>query len=268
MKFKEIPETEVKNQFINIALNSEYTYAFHFFEWEFRAVWEYGFEDMPVAFSEMKGIMTPQKVRDSNKNITKAFKGPDPTYLQMSLIPTHYVNEVEGTAHDGYRVHFENFIRGSTVNKRNLVNRYIASGDELKGMTVQFVVNSSPMFFQVRIQRIKSILEVAAYMLGFLAGFILLIRAAKYYMLKETYFLELEKECEQYFGRHNEIKYEEEDDITNIELMRLERTRNRGSSSKRKVDDESHIDTHNSVIQLDNSELNEDDENDLKKLAI
>ncbi|CAI2376411.1 unnamed protein product [Moneuplotes crassus] len=267
--FKDVPKAEIKDQIIHVSFDSDYTYAYHFFKWKFRSVWEYGFEDMPIAFSEIEGIMTPQMMQDSNKNITKAFKGPEPTTLSMSLIPTHYVNEFEGTNHEGYRVQLEEFSRGSTVNKRNLVNRYLANGDEHKGLKIQFNVKSSNMLFQVRIEKIKSILEVAAYMLGFLAGFIIVVRATKYYLLKETYFLELEKQCEQYFGRHREIKYEDEDDITNIELMRLERTRHRN----RIADEGDHLNAsdavnRNSVVDLDHSELNDDEENDLKKLAI
>ena len=269
LKFKDLEESKITQEFMNIQLNTDHTFAFHFFKWKFRSVWEYGFNEMPVAFSEMEGIMSPQKVVNSNKNITKAFKGPDPTYLSISLIPTHYINEVEATNHDGYRVHLEKFWRGSTVNKRTLVNRYLATGKELKGMTVHFEINKSEMFFQVRIEKVKSILEVLAFMLGFLAGFILLVRAIKYYLLKETYFLELEKTCEQYYGRHNELKYEEDDDITNIELLKLDRTRFKTRASRDGVVGESaDLTNRQSVIQLDKSDLNDEEEKDLRNLAI
>ncbi|CAI2376833.1 unnamed protein product [Moneuplotes crassus] len=268
--FKDIPKGDIKDQIIYISLKSDYSYAFHFFRWKFTSVWKYGFEDYPTAFSEIEGVMTPQKMLDSNKNITKAFKGPEPTSLHMSLIPTHYVNEIEGKNHKGYRVQLNEFSRGSTVNKRNLVNRYIAGGRDLQGLNIQFIVNSSDRFYQVRIQRIKSILEVIAYMLGFLAGFIIIVRAAKYYLLRETYFLEIEKQCEQYYGRHDELKYEEEDDVTNIELMRLERTRhrNRISDESRVLNTSSEGVNRDSMAHKDEDEFNEDDENDLKKLAI
>lgn len=148
---------------------------------------------MATAFSEVEQIMAPQTISDLNLNITSAFKGPETTALYLSLIPTHYVNEAEGVIHNGYRVHLNDFKRGSTVNKRNLINQYMATGAELSGFSVTFILNNNELYFQVRIQKVRSILEVLAYMLGFLAGFILIVRAAKYYLLKERYFLELEK---------------------------------------------------------------------------
>jgi hypothetical protein len=267
LKYVGIPKQEIKDQFINIEFISDYTYAFHFFQWKFKSVWDYGFADAATSYSEVESIMTPQTNKDTNKNITAAFKGPTPTLINIDLIPTHYVNEVEGNFHEGYRVHLADFYRGSTVNKRTLVNKYIASGEELQGMQVQFVVSSSPILFQVRIQKVRSILEVAAYMLGFLAGFILIVRAAKYYLLKERYFLELEKDCEKFFGRHNEVKFEEDDDDSNIELMRLERTRLKVRTSQT---DGIREDTHyrSSIGQHDNSELNDDEEQDLRQLEI
>lgn len=159
-----------------------------------RSVWEYDFADRPLAYSEVQGIMTPQAIKESNKNITTGFKGPDPTLLYFNLIPTHYVNEIEGIVRDGYRIHFADHIRGTTVNKRTLVNEYTASGEDFRGFKVQLWMTNNEMLFQVRVQKIKSILEVLSFMLGFLAGFILVVRVAKYYLLKETYFLELEKQ--------------------------------------------------------------------------
>lgn len=194
LAYKNLPRQEIENQFINLDMNFEYTHAVHFFHWKFRTVWCYGYMDMATAYSEVEGIMTPQTVRELNKNITSAFKGPMPNILDIALIPTHYVNEVESVVHKGYRTHLVDVERGSTVNKRTLVNRYSATGDELKGFSIMFRVNNGNMLYQVRIQKIRSILEVLAYMFGFLAGFVLLVRGAKYYLLKETYFLELEKQ--------------------------------------------------------------------------
>lgn len=274
LQYREIPKQDIKDQFVSVELKSDYTYAFHFFEWKFRAVWEYGFGDFPLAYSEVEGILTPQAVKDSNKNITSAFKGPVPTMMYFTLIPTQYVNEVEGVAHTGYRVHLNDFERGSTVNKRTLVNRYQATGEEFTGFRVQLMINNGSTLYQVRIQKIKSILEVVAYMLGFLAGFILIVRGAKYYLLKETYFLELEKQCEKLFGRHNELKHEDdEDEATNIELMRLERTRMRARNSRDSHNDsareETKLNNRNAdTVQLDGSELNDDEEDDLKQLQI
>lgn len=269
LKYVGIPKQEIKDGFINIDYDSDYTFAFHFFQWKFKSVWNYGFEDIATSFSEVEGIMTPQDVKDSNKNITAAFKGPIPTVLKMNLIPTHYINEADGITQDGYRAHLASFERGSTVNKRTLVDRYLALGEELKGMQIQFMVSGSPVLFQVRIQKVKSILEVVAYMLGFLAGFILIVRAAKYYLLKERYFLELEKECEKYFGRHNEIKFEEDDDITSVEMMRLERTRLKARTSNvEDIREDTRLTNRNSTIQLDNSELNDEDEQELRKLEV
>jgi len=272
MVYKEIEAQQIKDQFISIRFETDFTQAVHFFEWKFKAVWDYGYMDYATAYSELSGIMTPQDVKNSNKNITSAFKGPQPTVLNLNLIPTHYVNEVEGVVHNGYRVHFADFQRGSIVNKRTLVNEFLSTGEKFEGFSMFFVMNNNQEYFQVRIQKIKSILEVIAYMLGFLSGFILIVRGIKYYLLKETYFLELEKNCEKLFGRHNEMKYEEDDDVTNIELMRLQRTRYRnasqGISREEDIRDDSKLTQRNDTMQLDNSELNEDDESDLKNLQI
>lgn len=77
------------------------------------------------------------------------------------------------------------------------------------------------------------------------------------------------------FGRHSEFKREDDDDdITNIELMRLERSRarimnNSTVDKKQEHNEQDRLKNRNSdAVQLDKSDLNEDDENDLKKLEI
>lgn len=229
---------------------------------------------MEAAWSELQGTMTPQPLKETNKNITAAFKGDVPSVIYFSLIPTHYVDEVAAVNYKGYRVHLSKFERGSTVNKRTLTNKYTALGDDLEGFQVQFMLNTATTLFQVRIERIKSIIELFAYMLGFLAGFILVVRVAKYYLLRETYFLELEKHCEKLFGRQTDFKRDDDDDITNIELMRLERSRARIMNSstvdrRQEHNEQDRLRNRNTdAVQLDKSDLNEEDEHDLKKLEI
>ena len=96
-----------------------------------------------------------------------------------------------------------------------------------------------------------------------------------YYLLRETYFLELEKQWEKLFGRHSDFKREDDDDdITNIELMRLERSRarimNNSSIDRRQENEEQNkLKNRNSdAVQLDKSDLNDEEENDLRKLQI
>ena len=191
--YKNVPKDKDATRLINIKLRSNYTQVVHFFHWKLKSVWEYDFSDNPLVYSESEGIMTPQDIKDQNLNITKAFKGPDPTILFFDLVQTHYVNEIEGVVRDGYRVSYTNYKRGSTVNKRTLINQYQYSGENLEGLEVQFQLKDNKMLSQIRIQKIKSILEVLAFMLGFLAGFVLVVRTTKFYLLKETYFLEMER---------------------------------------------------------------------------
>ena len=179
VKYRDIPKSDIKDQFVNFGLKSDHTQVFHFFKWRLKSIWDYA-NEMETSWSELEGIMTPQTLKETNKNITSGFKGPIPTVIHFSLIPTHYVDEVAGMAYKGYRVHLSKFDRGSTVNKRTLTNRYTAMGDDLEGFQVQFMMNTASTLFQVRIEKVKSIIELFAYMLGFLAGFILIVRVAKY----------------------------------------------------------------------------------------
>ena len=96
-----------------------------------------------------------------------------------------------------------------------------------------------------------------AYMLGFLAGFVLLIRAIKHYLLKDTYFSNLEKEWDKLFGRHQEAKFEDDDeDISDISLQKLERSRIRVMDTSGEIKEEvkyfdEDIEDNERTVQLD-----------------
>ena len=191
--YKNIPKDKDYTKIINIELHSNYTQVVHFFHWKLKSVWEYDNSEKPLAYSEAEGIMTPQDIENQNLNITKAFKGPDPTILFFDLVQTHYMNEIEGVSRDGYRVSYTDYIRGSTVNKRTLINQYQYSGENLEGFQVQFRLKDNKMLYQVRIQKIRSIFGVLTFMFAFLAAFLFVVRIAKYHLSKLEYFKQLDE---------------------------------------------------------------------------
>ena len=159
LEYSEVPKSEIKNQFVSIKLNSDYTQVFHFFRWRFKSIWE-KYNNDSISWSELEGIITPQSITDINKNITSGFKGTIPTVVYFSLIPTHYVDESVGLIYKGYRVNLSKFERGSTVNKRTITEQYIGADEPSEGFQVQFIVNTSPTLYQVRVQKVKSFIEV------------------------------------------------------------------------------------------------------------
>jgi hypothetical protein len=130
----------------------------------------------------------------SNKNITTGFKGGESTKLFFNLTPTHYSNEVESSNFKGYQVFFDQFVRGSVVNKRNMVNEYDAFGNKVAGFDLEMVSSVSDTVIHIEVQRVRSIIELIAYVFGFLAGFVFISRVLKHFLSKEEYFKGLERE--------------------------------------------------------------------------
>ena len=117
-----------------------HTQVFHFFRWRLKSIWDKQ-DNIPTAWSELQGVITPQITSNSNKNITSGFKGEIPTVINFSLIPTHFVDESANSIHKGYRVNLLKVERGSTVNKRTITQKYISADEISEGFKVQFMIS-------------------------------------------------------------------------------------------------------------------------------
>ena len=196
---KDIKDEAPNNAFIRIEVDSEYEQIFHFFKWEYWNIWRF-YESYPLSYSKVSGFITPQMTTKSNKNITAAFRGPASTKLNFKLTPTHYGNEIESQNFEGYQVYLDEYIRGSIVDERNMANSILSSGSPSKGFSIEVFSDVTNKINHVEVQRVKSILEVIAYIFGFTAGFIIIAHLLKYFLSKEEYFKGLDRECDTLFG--------------------------------------------------------------------
>lgn len=181
------------HQFVRFTVNSEYQQVFHFFKWEYWNIWSFK-EDVPISYSKLKGFVTPQMVTKSNQNITSAFRGPESSKLYFRLTPTHYGNEIESQTFQGYQVFLDKYDRGSVVTKRNMASKITESGKPSKGLNIEMETSTGETLIHVQVQKTKNFLEVLAYILGFIAGFVLVSHALKYFLSNEEYFLGLDRE--------------------------------------------------------------------------
>ncbi len=176
-----------RDQTVRFVVDSEYNRVFHFFKWSFTSIWDWS-GDFPDAFSETSGICTPQAIHESNKNVTTAFKGPVTTHIGIELTPTSYVSEPDEYAYSGYRTYYEGVERGSVVNKRTMLLKTTADGYENKGLDIGFVTQMTNKIYQVRVIRIRSLIEICAFILGSIAGFVFVARVIKNCLGDKEYF--------------------------------------------------------------------------------
>ena len=157
-------------------------------------------ESYPVAYSEVSGIMTPQSMEASNKNITTAFKGPKTTHITLDLTPTSYVSEIDSYSYSGYWSYYKDVERGSVVNKRTMLLQYTPEGYENKGLNIEFVCSTTNKIYQVRVSRNRTMIEIFAFILGSIAGFVFIARTIKYCLEDMEYFKAKDRECDMLFG--------------------------------------------------------------------
>jgi len=190
---KHVEDEAPEHAYVRFVVDSEYNQVFHFFKWEYWNIWHF-YEHIPISYSKLSGFVTPQMMARSNKNITTAFKGPDSTKIFFKLTPTHYGNEIESQNFEGYQVFIEEYQRGSVVNKRTMSNSVLANGDKSAGFDLELVSTVGDTLFHVEVQRVKSVIEVIAYIFGFTAGFVIVSHLLKHFLSKEEYFKGLDRE--------------------------------------------------------------------------
>lgn len=193
LNIRDIKDEAPEHAFVRFSVDSEYEQIFHFFKWEYLNIWRF-YENTPISYSQVSGFVTPQGVTRSNKNITSAFRGPETTKLQFKLTPTHYGNEIESQNFEGYQVFLEDIQKGSVINKRNMANSHIESGELSAGLNIEILTSVGDTLNHVQVQRVKSFLEILAYILGFTAGFVIIAHLLKYFLSKEEYFKSLDRE--------------------------------------------------------------------------
>lgn len=190
---RNVEDEAPENAYVRFLVNTPYDQVVHFFKWEYWNIWKF-YEHVPIAYSKVSGFVTPQSVSKSNKNITTAFKGPESTKIFFRLTPTHYGDEIESQNFEGYQVFVEEYQRGSVVNKRNMINSVLPNGMRSEGFDLELVSTVGDTIQHVEVHRTKSIIEVIAYILGFIAGFVIISHVLKYFLSKEEYFKGLERE--------------------------------------------------------------------------
>lgn len=190
---KHVEDQAPEFAFVRFLVKSGFNQVVHFFKWEYWNVWQF-YDHVPVAYSKVSGVVTPERTSKTNHNITTAFKGPDSTKIFFDLTPTYYSNEVDDTNFEGYQVFVEEYQKGSTVNKRNMDNNELPTGEKSEGFELEMVSTVSDKVQYVQVHEIKSIIETLAYIFGFLAGLVLVAHVLKHFLSKEEYFKGLERE--------------------------------------------------------------------------
>jgi len=193
LKVYDIKDEAPEHAFVRFTVDSDYEQIFHFFKWEYWNIWRF-YQQYPISYSQLSGFVTPQMVTRSNSNITAAFRGPETSKLDFRLTPTHYGNEIESQNFEGYQVFLEEYDRGSIVNKRNMANSRVPSGEASKGINIELFSHVGDTINHVQVQRNKSLLETLAYVFGFMAGFVIVAHVLKYFLSKEDYFRGLDRE--------------------------------------------------------------------------
>lgn len=190
---KHIEDEAAEFAYARFNIETDYTQVFHFIKWEYWNIWDF-YDRIPTAYSKVSGVLTPDKITKMNHNVTSAFRGPESTKLFFELVPTYYSSEVDGQNYEGYQIYVDEYRRGSTVNKRNMGNRVLPSGENSGGLEIEMVSSVGDKKQDVKVHRIRSIIEIIAYIFGFLAGLVIVAHALKYFLSKEDYFKGIERE--------------------------------------------------------------------------
>lgn len=157
-------------------------------------------ENYPIAYSEVSGIMTPQSMETVNKNITTAFKGPMTTHIYLDLTPTSYVSEPDSYSYTGYRSYYKDVERGSIVNKWTMLLQYTPDLYENKGFNIEMVCSTTNKIYQVWVIWNRTLIEICAFILGSIAGFVFIAWTFKYCLEDIEYFKTKDRECDMLFG--------------------------------------------------------------------
>lgn len=143
-------------------------------------------------------IPTGDKSGELNFNMQDAFRGSIPTSINVLFTTAYYTNFLEDSELAGYRAHVQSVDKGSTVNMRTALKydkasqNYIAASsdknDNIMEFSVQFRMTLSQNVYQIRVIKLKSILEIMAEIMGFLAGMSFVARFSKQILLNNGVF--------------------------------------------------------------------------------
>lgn len=180
----------------------------HFFRWQFQSIWDRvisadtsdgskGFYS--GSFSMIKGLMAPQTFFKDTTKISAAFRGPEPTVISFDMTPTFYIDEINNLNYSGYRLNHRALQRGSVVNERTLMNYYTYNSKNSEDFSIRFQTYISSNVYNVRVLRLKSMIDVLAQIMGLLAGLSFICRFLKFFFMKCKVFLHLDREYNIYF---------------------------------------------------------------------
>ena len=96
------------------------------------------------------------------------------------------------------------------MNKRSMLQKYTPEGYENRGLDIEFVANVDKDIYVVRVIKVRSFIEMCAFVLGFLAGFVFVARGVKHCLGGKEYFKAKDRECDMLFGRAGIDKDDEE----------------------------------------------------------
>ena len=102
--------------------------------------------------------------------------------------------------YNGYRTYFKDIDRGSIVTERSMLLQNTPEGLENKGFDLEFVMEIEDKIYMVREVRIRSFIEICAFILGSIAGFVFIARVLKFYLGDQEYFRAKDRECDMLFG--------------------------------------------------------------------
>jgi len=183
---------------------------FHFFSYKITSVWEFKKNGTKEdKHSTITGMGLPQTVTFDNWNQTTAFKGDHETTLRIALTPTVYANEHGGMKKEGYRVHMKDVEPGSVVNKRTMLLPFSQHSNENKGFHLHLEFEESRNIFNVRNIKKMSLLELIAFCLAILCGFIIIARVVKSCFGSKNYFKAIDRETVMLFGDSNNLVLDE-----------------------------------------------------------
>ena len=185
--------------FVQFMVDSDYTQIVHFFKWEYWNIWKF-YGTSPLAYSKISGYTTPQKMHKFDQNITAGFKGPESTKIFYNLIPTYYDNKIEGQSYKGYQVYADEVHRGSTVNKRNMVNEKTPDAWSNSGFDLELDSSIVDAVYTVQVEHARGIVKTMIYILGFIAVLMLVSFIMKKLLSKQNYFKSLEREYRTIYG--------------------------------------------------------------------
>ena len=199
IKLDELSLADPTGAYITVKFKSEQNRVIHFFNWQFKSVWSDTIEHSTGSYSMAKGMVIPQTLYSDNWNMTSAFRGPDPTSISLDLTPTFYSDEINAAIYKGYRVQARTTKRGSVVNERTLTNLYTNDGRLSEDFSIKFDTYVSMNVYNVRVIRLRTVIDVLAQNLGLLAGLAFICRFAKFLLMKCNIWLHLDREYNIHF---------------------------------------------------------------------